>query len=359
MDILFIGKRFYTNRDALKERFGRIYQLPSHWAKGDNNVELWLVDYHTREKHTHSENELKIVSTPVLSASFIWHLAQTIIRKRPAHIVASGDCYVGLLGYFLSALLRSKFSFDIYDKYDEFKGYRRLSFFDPLSFLIKKSHLLVFASNALLAVTTHNKKILAPNGIDTALFRPLSKANSRDALALPQQPIYIGYFGSMEPERGIEDLLAALKILRAHNNRIELLLGGKISDQIDVTQDGVRYLGNIDFDRVPLALGCCNILVLPYRNSAFLDMASSCKIAEYIALQVPIVTTRTPNILSNFPAQAEALGELMPSPQDPTALAAAILLQLDKKLLVEQSPGMTWEEISEKTLALILEANDV
>ena len=30
--ILFLGKRFFTNKDALLERFGRVYQLPSIWA---------------------------------------------------------------------------------------------------------------------------------------------------------------------------------------------------------------------------------------------------------------------------------------------------------------------------------------
>lgn len=28
MNLLFIGKRHYTNRDALAERYGRIYQFP-------------------------------------------------------------------------------------------------------------------------------------------------------------------------------------------------------------------------------------------------------------------------------------------------------------------------------------------
>jgi len=47
--VLFIGKRFYTNRDALTERYGRIYQLPHLWAEDGVSTRLWLVDYKTRE----------------------------------------------------------------------------------------------------------------------------------------------------------------------------------------------------------------------------------------------------------------------------------------------------------------------
>ena len=34
-NILFLGKRFYTNKDALQERFGRIFHLPMEWARLD------------------------------------------------------------------------------------------------------------------------------------------------------------------------------------------------------------------------------------------------------------------------------------------------------------------------------------
>jgi hypothetical protein len=82
-------------------------------------------------------------------------------------------------------------------------------------------------------------------------------------------------------------------------------------------------------------------------------MASSCKIAEYMAVNLPIVTTRTPNILSNFPEQAEALDKFMPPPNDAPALAKAILLQLNDNLIVSQPTGMTWQEISDRTLEQI------
>ena len=63
MSILFIGKRFYTNRDAYSEKFGRIYQLPYYWAK-ETKTDLWLVDYHSKEKIKDQHDTLKMVILP-------------------------------------------------------------------------------------------------------------------------------------------------------------------------------------------------------------------------------------------------------------------------------------------------------
>ena len=71
MNILFIGKRFYTNRDALTEKYGRIYQLPYHWAKAGVDTKLWLIDYHSTEFITQQDDSLAIISTPVKNGSVI------------------------------------------------------------------------------------------------------------------------------------------------------------------------------------------------------------------------------------------------------------------------------------------------
>src|SRR5690606_14279589 len=95
MNILFIGKRFNTNRDALLEKFGRNYQLPLHLA-ARHNVTLWLVDYHSKTTMRRADGPLDIISTPIKHLALIRHYA---LRKyettNPIEIViASGDCYI-------------------------------------------------------------------------------------------------------------------------------------------------------------------------------------------------------------------------------------------------------------------------
>lgn len=351
MKVLFLGKRFYTNRDALADRYGRIYQLPMHWSRQGADIDLWLVDYHGREATQATEGTMRVISTPVRGSSFLTELRRAWRRRGdrvPDVVVASGDCYIGLLAYRLARRHRARFVFDVYDKYDEFGSYLRLAGFDLFRFLLGKADACLFASRGLLrrlagACATSR---CVPNGIDTNQFRALDKAASRDLLGLPRDAVLVGYFGSMEPDRGIDDLVSAIRSLREGGMPVELLIGGRPRPDLDLHQPGVRYLGNVPYAQVAHALASCDALALPYRQSPFMDMGASCKIAEYMASGRPIVATRTPNLVENFPAQAAVLGELLAQPGDPASLARSIRAQLAQPRLVDVPEGVTWEAIA-------------
>lgn len=350
MRVLFIGKRFYTNRDALYEKYGRIYQLPRCWAHAGVATRLWLVDYHTCKGVIQRVGELEIISTPVRNLSVLRHwIAETFSRShQPDVVIASGDCYIGLMAYRIARALHARFVFDAYDKYDEFGGYRRLPGFDPFQFLLHKADIRLFASRALLLSlgpdSAHN--ILVPNGVDMQCFTARGRDESRTALGLPKDVQMVGYFGGMEPDRGVADLIEAVQQLRAEGMNLQLLLGGKQVASLNVHQDGVRYLGNVPYEHMPVALACCDMLAIPYRRSTFMDSGASNKIAEAIACRRPVVATRTPNLVANFPAQAERFGTLLANPSDPRDLARVIREQASQRVLVDMPAGMSWEEIS-------------
>lgn len=297
MAILFIGKRFYTNRDAYVEKYGRIYQLPYYWSK-ETSTSLWLIDYHTKEKIKDQHDNLNILSTPLFSAAFIFTIIKTMLVQRPKTIVSSGDCYIGLLSYLIAKLCGAKFVFDIYDKYDTFDGYRNLGFKNLFHFLMKHADICLFASKKLKNDSEHicKKTLLTPNGVDTNHFYPRDKNQSREFFNLDTDKIYIGYFGSMEIERGIDDLISAVKLLHEENSKICILLGGKKRDDLNLEYEFIHYLGNVPFKNVPIAMACCDVLTLPYRNSEFLDNASSCKIGEYSCMHIPIISTSSNSV---------------------------------------------------------------
>lgn len=350
MSVLFIGKRFYTNRDALREKYGRIYQLPWHWARADIATRLWLIDYHTREFACGQDDELEVVSTPVRGFKVFreWMKERHRSAGSPSVVVASGDCYIGLMAYRIARRLRARFVFDVYDKYDEFGGYRRLPGFDPFRFLLRTADVLLFASRALMneASRPNDRDLLVPNGVDLQRFAARDKRESRNLLGLPQDPILVGYFGGMEPDRGVTDLMDAIALLRGEGMNLELLLGGKSVAGLDMNRDGVRYLGNVSYERMPQALGSCDVLAVPYRRSAFMDAGASNKIAESIACARPIVATRTPNFIANFPEQANRLGGLVATPGDANDLARVIRAQVQQRILVGMPAGMDWRSIA-------------
>lgn len=358
--ILFIGKRYYTNRDALTECYGRIYQLPLHWSRKGFNTTLWLLDYHGKDHIETMDGALRVVSTPVRRWPVLQELMRFWSRQRvapPDLVVASGDCYIGLLGYHLARRHRARFVFDVYDKYDEFGGYRRLPRFDPFHFLLTRSDWCLFASRALMESSGSGAPVnlFVPNGVDTEHFTPRNMQLSRRQSGLPSDVPLIGYFGSLDKDRGIDDLLEAVKLLRASGYSLELVVAGKARPGLDMSQAGVHYLGNLPYAQVPSALASCNLLVLPYRISPYLDMASSCKIAEYFHMGKPVAATRTPNLATNFPQQTGELAELLAEPDNPADLARVIQAQLTVPRVVAMSCGFDWESISTATIRALFE----
>ena len=357
--ILFVGKRHYTNRDAFKEKFGRIYQLPYWWAAAGRDVDLWLIDYHGGERSADRDDALSIESTPVFRWRFLVRLAAACLgrlrAKRPDIIVASGDCYVGMLAYVAARLCGARLVFDVYDRYDVFDGYRRLAGFDPLTFLLRRSDMVTFASVTVLDElgSIARRTMLVPNGVDLARFRPLPMHESRAQFELPETTPLVGYFGSMEPERGIDDLVTAVAALVGSGIEINLVIGGKADREVNFDHRWLHYLGNLEFSKMPAALASCDLLALPYRQGAFVDNASSCKIAEYIAVQRPVVATRSPNLTRNFPEQAAQLEGLLATPGDAEDLARCLRSQLSERRLVDMPTGMSWQDISENLLAAI------
>ncbi len=350
--VLFVGKRFYTNRDAYKEQFGRIYQLPSWWAKAGHEVDLWLIDYRGSAARVTQDESLKVETTPALRRRFFarWISASFSRRsvRRPDIVVASGDCYIGLVAYLIAVVCGAKFVFDIYDRYDGYEGYRRLPGFDPLSFLVRRADVSLFASTKVLEELRPlaKKTLLVMNGVDLARFVPLPMKESRVSLGLPEETHLVGYFGSMEPERGINDLIDAVAVLRKRDIDVKLIVGGKADPAVNLDYSWVRYLGNMEFAKMPVALASCDLLALPYRQGSWVDNGSSCKIAEYIAMQRPIVATRSPGLELNFPEQTAQLDGLLATPGDVKELARCLRIQLSERRLVDMPEGISWQEIS-------------
>jgi len=350
--VLFIGKRFYTNRDALAEAYGRIYQLPNEWAASGITTELWLVDYHSRESTRHKDGSLSIVSMPLLGLGMLIKILSNLFFKQSyTHVVASGDCYIGLLGYAVAKRSKSCFVFDVYDKYDDFSGYHRFLGLDLFPYLLEHAGRCLFASQALMKNLgrPQKKDLIVSNGLDTQRFQPLEMAHCRSELKLPASGVFVGYFGGMEPDRGVQDLVEAVIQLRCEGIGIELLIGGKLDPSVNLEIQGVRYVGNVPFDKMPLMLGACNLLAVPYRRSSLMDAGASNKIAEALACARPIAATETPNLVANFPETAKRLAGRLAEPSNPMALAQVIRDQINNPILGCLAPGWDWPSIALET----------
>ena len=108
-----------------------------------------------------------------------------------------------------------------------------------------------------------------PNGIDTAVYRPINKENARDLLGLPQNKRLI-LFSSMDPgdsRKGFAFLEQAIRVLSETQPEedIELvILGACQSEKISNLGFKANFLGRLS-DELSLALAysCADVFVAP------------------------------------------------------------------------------------------------
>ena len=192
--------------------------------------------------------------------------------------------------------------------------------------------------------------MFVPNGVDDSIFVPLPRGECREQLGLGQADLLVGYFGSMEPDRGVGDLLAAMEILRADGLDVRLLVCGKADPATPLDRDWIEFRGMVPHDQMPKYLNSCDLLAVPYRESPIMEMGASCKIAEYLMCRRPLVTTSTGNFTSNFPVQADELGPGMCAPGDVAALARSIRFQLAERRVISRPSDMDWSSIAARAL---------
>lgn len=350
MRILFVGKRYYTNKDALSERFGRIYRLPLMWSRAGCDVRLELIDYHSMSPVSGHAPEVPATSRGAINPLAWYRLHARAAAFRPDVVIASGDCYIGLAAHRIARRRNAHFVFDIYDDYRAFGGYRLFAGWDAYGYLGRRADQCWYTSQRLMRESASADRVCIPNGVDAALFRSLDRTICRRELGLPEEARIVGYFGSMEAQRGIDDLLAAGRALAANDPGFRLLLAGGSPSRERIALPFVLDLGNVPHERVPTLIGATDVVALPYRRGALIDGASSLKMAEYLFCRRPIVATRTPSLLDNFPQQAAELADVLAEPSDPASLASSLRAQLSERQLATVPEDAAWPAIAERAL---------
>lgn len=294
MRISLICKRFYTNKDLIKDRFGRLYHLPRQWVA--HGAEVWVnaIDYRNNNCDALTMEGIHFQTTPATLANIMtlpYSLYRHCRRVKPDIILASGDSHIGFMALLIAKKLNVPFVFDVYDYYPVFKGNRIPGMKTMFRYAVQKADLVLCASEPLLnrLACLNDNRLLVENGVDTSLFTPMEMFQARKALQLEQESIFIGYFGSMNVARG-PLLIEACRMLRKDYPTLHLLLAGKV-DGINVNESWIRYLGDLSQGDIPTLINACNVVTIPYADTPFNRMCGACKIAEYLACGKPVVAT--------------------------------------------------------------------
>jgi glycosyltransferase involved in cell wall biosynthesis len=343
MKVLFLCKRFYTSKDLIKDRFGRLFHLPVQFSRLGATVEVIALDYRNRHQVSQCVEGVNFrtgPAGPVHLPGLLLGLRRSALAMNPDVIIASGDSHIGFIGRHLAKAARARFVFDVYDYYPAFPGNRIPGMRSMFQSSVRNSDLTLCASMPLIKKLSElsRKLVLVENGVDRTLFVGTDKHLARDAVGVPRSAILAGYFGAITPKRG-PLLIEAVRLLRARIPSLAVLMAGKLI-QYKVADEFVHYKGELPQHELPMLISACDVVTVPYERDPQIDLAGPCKIAEYLACGRPVVATRVAGHERIFESAPSSLCE-----PNPEAVAEALEAQLQAPQLVPFPVHLDWSQV--------------
>ena len=302
MKILVLTSRYTASRDIINEDFGRQVRLFEQLKKFGHDIDFFCADYKKYENKNANLHGIRVFIRPFKPLSlfgFLLDLKKAIRNNRYDLMIATSDPLWGVIGYFIAGKYKIKFLYDIQDNYLVYKSYK-IPFFGFIErHAARNADLVMCASNILednVKKIRKKKTIVIPNGVDTALFRPLDKIKSRKKLKLPLGARIISYIGSIQKIQGVDILMAAFEELKKEIKDVKLLIAGRIGtahkENFDFNKEGIIFLGSLPQKDVVFAINASDAIVIPYPRNTFTEvMFAPYKLVEFLACNRPVVVT--------------------------------------------------------------------
>lgn len=343
MRIYLICKRYYTNKDLLQDHFGRLYHLPIELAQNGADVTVDAIDYRNSNREEIHEKRVAFRSVPATFSGLVF-LPMRLYRNaraiKPDIIVASGDSHIGFIGMLIARKLGIPFVFDIYDYYPAFRGNILPGMKAMFHHALREADLVLCSNDSLQQklLPLNPNQLVVENGVDRQLFMPSDKSLARKELGLFKENPLIGYFGSIDKDRG-PLLIEACRKLFGEYPRLHLLLAGHVTD-VELNDPWIIHYGKLPQYKLPRLINACDLVVLPYAATEQIVLAGACKIAEYLSCGKPVVATRVS-------CHAQIFEDAPSSLCEPTAssMADSIKLQLRNPEILDFPMHLAWRQI--------------
>lgn len=196
-----------------------------------------------------------------------------------------------------------------------------------------------------------SKIMVVGNGVDTAVFHPLDKAEARRALDIPEDALALATVGGLVERKGFHRVIELLPELRQKYPTLCYLVVGGASPEGDWSgrlrrqvaelglEDAVRFLGAMPSAALKEPLSAADVFVLATSNEGWANV-----ILEAMACGLPVVTT---DVGGNREVVCrDELGSVVPF-GEPEALRGALDRALwtdwDRAAIIEYAKANGWE----------------
>lgn len=347
MRILVICKRFYTNKDLLADKFGRLYHLPNCWSVR-NEVVVLALNYYQTPSFQVTQKNLSLVS--INCSPFPLGLVRAYYRCkdeaesfRPDIILSSGDIITAHFGYRMALKFNARWFYDVYDDYRHFGLSRMTQMSRLFPYFCRNANGILAASKSLRDIClAWNKNIhVTQNGYDPTVFFPGDKTQARQRLGLSTELKLIVFTGSIDNRFDAQLVSRAIRKLYNQNPAIRLMHAGKVDLKSWKQQPWLISLGELDQLTVAEAIRSADVCIAPYRRTALSESCNPCKLAEYLACRKPVVASDITPLL-----EFESLGVNLYSAGNSSSFEDSLLQQLTTSCCSTPNTSWSWNDLA-------------
>jgi D-inositol-3-phosphate glycosyltransferase len=208
---------------------------------------------------------------------------------------------------------------------------------------------------------------IVPPGVNVGRFAPMSKSDAKSQIKAPKDSRLVMFVGRIEPLKGIDSLLYAVKVLKKQKperNIAVWIVGGDVSQPVEMWSEElkrleyvrrqldleatVKFVGQQPQDVLPYYYNAADVVVMPSHYESF-GMAA----LEAMACGVPVITSNVAGITGILDDQHS---NLVTTVNNPLLLAE----QIDKLLtddtyyqrvsqnVHEKVQNLSWQAVAKK-----------
>jgi glycosyltransferase involved in cell wall biosynthesis len=354
MRILVLSKRFYTGKDLIGDRFGRVFELPAWLARSGHEVTGLALSYRPAAGGEHRWDDLP---------DLVWHSANIgrvpfrsyfrtlhrLIREtQPELIWVCSDAFHAILGEWLQRHFRIPTVVDLYDNFEGFPATRLPGVLSLFRRACRNASGLTLVGTALRDYVQREYDAGSPmlvlqNGTNPILFQPHDRAASRRTLGLPEHGRFIGTAGSISAGRGIVAMFEAFLELAKEMPDLHLVFAGpRDGTALRYRHPRIIDLGILPQERVPLLLSALDLGVISNLDSPFGRYCFPQKLYEFAACGIPFVAAD----VGETAAMLRQQPHLLFSPNNAGELAGRVRGLLEGQCPPQLTiPVRTWEEL--------------
>ena len=312
--ILFLSKRAYMRRDALNDRYGRLYQIPTKLAAAGARVDAILASYRmglpkpfstVSDGVTWRSYTLPISLRPYLNA------IDTAVAKADV-VVVSSDCFHVALGGWIKRKFNKPLVVDLYDNYESF-GMARLPFVKTYYHRGLRAADLICCNGSMLEQYAKERAgavetIVLRSTIEDGAFCKKPKHLCRKALGLSETQKLVGIAGGLTADRGIGHIYEACRNLVNQGFELGLVLAGGADARWPIPNDiWVKYLGDLPHEKMVDFYNAVDLNVIQVRADDFGQYCFPQKADEILATGAPFIAANVGELAIVFRDYPEIL----------------------------------------------------